>query len=878
MASSKAEWFRDPDVLIDELLIAGHGPAKKPELPGYEDVREIRRGGQGVVFSAIQRSTKRRVAIKVLLDGSFASAAGRRRFEREIDLVAALRHPNIISVYDSGATADGHLYYVMEYVDGLPLDDHLAASGQQPSNRSAIEARLQLFLKICGTVNHAHQRGVIHRDLKPGNILIDREGEPRVCDFGLAKIKADDASGPPETRVMSVTGQFMGSLPWASPEQLEGNHARVDVRTDVYSLGVILYQLLTGRFPYGVSGSIHDVFKNIMSSDPPRVSSISQGVDADLDVIVQKCLAKDMDRRYQGAGDLLRDIRRHLAGEPIEARRDSTWYVFRRTLKRHRTAAIVSAVVAITITSALIVSLWSWRGAAIARDDAQRNARERAAIGDFLQRMLTSVDPGRDGRNAKVMDVLDRASADIHQSFKNEPALEAKVRQTLGSSYAALGLFEKAEAEEKHALELAALSLGEQHRTSLELGSALTWAIANQGRLDEAETLARGQVERTTSALGPDDPLTLQSKALLGEVLNFRGMDQEAEAMLRETLAAQRRAGGDGSSDIGSTLSSLGVLLKKSGRLQEAEGMLRESLGIVAKIHGETAPLYLTVKSNLSLTLQSEGRLEESEQLQREVLEVRMRVLGETHMDTLITMSNLATLLMEQGRTADAVPILERVVDIEARVIGPNEVGRATAINNLAKAYQDIHEADKAEALFQQAIDIRRKGLGPDHPYTLTSLANLAALYDQMQRYSEAEPLYRETLASRRRTLGDDDFNTAISENNLATLLLRTGKAGEAEALAAEAVRVAHAKLPTDHYAIGLFQGNHGRCLIALGRYEEAEAELEKSATLLGKAFGDEDPRTAKNIGSLIESLEKNGKSEKADAWRRRLPTTQPGL
>jgi WD40 repeat protein len=302
-----------------------------PRIEGYSLEKELHRGGQGVVYEALQESTRRRVAVKVILGGPFASESSRRRFEREIELAAALNHPNIVTIHDSGI-ANGNYYLVMDLIDGQPLDEYRA--GESPT----IDSSLSLFKRICSAVNFAHQRGVIHRDLKPSNILVDQFGEPHVLDFGLAK-QTDDA----DLTLLSIDGQLLGSPPYMAPEQAEGKLNEVDIRTDVYALSLILFELLTGRTPYRVAGPISEVLHNILQAAPERPSSFHEGVNDELDTIILKGLSKEKERRYQTAAEIGEDVERYLGGEPIQAKRDSTMYVFKKNLLRHKAAVLVGA-------------------------------------------------------------------------------------------------------------------------------------------------------------------------------------------------------------------------------------------------------------------------------------------------------------------------------------------------------------------------------------------------------------------------------------------------------------------------------------------------------------------------------------------------------
>lgn len=355
---------------------AAGGPAalaEAPPIPGYRLAREIHRGGQGIVFEAVQESTRRKVAIKVVREGPFASPAELTRFRREVEILGRLRHAHIVAIHDSGVAAGWH-YFVMDYVPGQPLDQWLAGSARP------LREVLALFAAICEAVGAAHLHGIIHRDLKPGNIRVDEANEPHVLDFGLAKTVTDggELNGGP---TLTMTGQFMGSLPWASPEQARGDTRLLDTRTDVYALGVILFQMLTGRLPYDLTGALPDVLDRIAHGPCRRPSAVRRGIDAELETIVLKCLDKEPARRYETAGELGRDVRRYLAGEAIEAKRDSFTYVLRKQLRRYRVpiAVVTGYLVLITVAFAAVLGLWL-RTAAQATALRRQDYRNRIAL------------------------------------------------------------------------------------------------------------------------------------------------------------------------------------------------------------------------------------------------------------------------------------------------------------------------------------------------------------------------------------------------------------------------------------------------------------------------------------------------------------------
>ena len=420
--------YKDTVTADAEGLTASDPLPQDDEIPGYKIVREIHRGGQGIVYQAIQASTRRKVAVKVLLEGPFAGPNAKRRFEREISVVGSLRHPNIVPIFDSGVTRGGY-YFAMEYVRGAPLAQFVRDS------KLTVNDTLKLFHKVCLAVDHAHQKGIIHRDLKPSNILVDSNGEPRVLDFGLARVGAQEVDDP-EAQPLSLTGQVMGTLAYMSPEQAAGRPDQVDMRGDVYTLGVILYQLLTDAYPYDVKSQMAEVLKNILEAEPVRPRAKRAEIDDEVETIALKCLSKDKQRRYDTAGALGRDIGRYLAGDAIEAKRDSAIYVLRKALRRYKMVATVGAAFVSLVLVALVVSLGFWRmavverdratgaesGARVAQETAERRARELEEaykkLNDsysqlYFEQIQVAVNAYEQGDMVRLRDRLDACPAEL---------------------------------------------------------------------------------------------------------------------------------------------------------------------------------------------------------------------------------------------------------------------------------------------------------------------------------------------------------------------------------------------------------------------------------------------------------------------------------
>ncbi|MEM7163827.1 MAG: serine/threonine-protein kinase [Planctomycetota bacterium] len=601
------DWFHG-DELLGELRKAPRSDAA-PRVPGYTHLEEIGRGGQGVVFEALQQSTQRTVAIKVLHEDVTRVVERKTRFEREIELVSTLEHPCIVRVYDSGVTEDGQLYYVMERLVGVPLDQHI--SDTQPTQAWIV----QLLIRIADAVGFAHQRGVMHRDLKPANIIVSSDGAPHILDFGAAKraLPVEDGEGfatltPRED--VTVAGDFLGTLAFASPEQVSGDPARVDIRTDVYALGLILYHCLAGRLPYDVSGAVATVVQSIVDARPQPLKAHSE-----LQLIVSKALDKDPERRYSSAHTFARDLERFLRGDPIEARGDSTWYVLRKTVQKHKVPFGLAALLTVSAVFFAVSMFIAYRNVA-------REQSKTSDIKIFWEDTLGSVAPARPGAAITFADVLNEAVAWIEITTEGEPEIEASLRTTVGNGYRNLGRFDEAEEQLQRGLALRRELFGPNHADSIASFNAIALLRQSQQRYDEAAAMFTAALDARIALLGSEHPAVAQSYQNLGRVAFQQQRLDEAEALYLKVL--QRR-------------------IALYGAKHQGVAMVQFDLAEVARVR---------------------GRLEESLSLHSTALATRRERLSPPHPDLARSLRALGEILTLLGRTAEAQAALAEADDI----------------------------------------------------------------------------------------------------------------------------------------------------------------------------------------------------------------------
>lgn len=817
----ESTWFQDEALLLD--LARRHRPGV-PAIPGYDELFELRRGGQGVVYAAVQRSTKRKVAIKVLLAGALATESQRRRFEREVEVAASLRHPHIIRVFDSGVTPEGYAYLVMEYVEGENLSEWLESRGR------SLRPTIELFRKITDAVNAAHLRGVIHRDLKPSNVRIDATGEPRILDFGLAKLIGPAAGGVSESREFSQAGQFLGSLPWASPEQVEGDPNAIDVRSDVYALGVMLYQATTGRMPYDVSGTVSSLIENIRHAPPAPVSD--QDIDEDLRTVIARCLAKEPTRRYQSAASLHSDLSAWLSGEPIAARRDSGWYTLRRTAARYRQATWAGAAALIVVSVLLAVAVRARGEAERGRAAAARAAARTEATVKLLTDLLGAASPNGSsgGREAKVVDVLARAAEQIDTSYAADPETQAQMHGVLGTTFTKLDMLEPAR----------------RHLTrAVELYSA-------------------------APEVGRDDLRVLQARGDLATLEVSSGNNEKGAELLAALDSDYARAGFERHTGVLNTRASLGVALRRMGKSEEALAVYDRAMAAIPTGE-ELGPDALSMRASRAVALEDLSRNEEAEREYRAVLGLIERTRGPDHADAIVVRLNLAHLLIHLGRPAEGREVLKTATAAAEKSCGPHHLTTLYSMGNLAKCEEDLGNTEVAIALYRDILT-RYEARGTDKDNALVPASNLAGLLFNSGRQDEGIAIATSVLNTTLATKGESSLDACIRMNNLGVFLQKSGRLDEAGSYFERAVRNSapegEAKR-VPHWNHLLFRVTYGNWMVAKDRHDEGEAMLLAAYEGLKAAFDAKNPYTrsaAKGLAKLYRKLDNAAEAQRWEA------------
>ena len=781
-----------------ETQFATHTIGSDEATPGtvvdsYHLLQLIGQGGMGEVWLADQkRPVRRRVAIKLIKAGMDTREVV-ARFESERQALALMNHPAIAKVFDAGSTPQGRPYFVMEYVTGMPITAYC------DKYKLTTRQRLELFILVCEAVQHAHQKAIIHRDLKPSNILVgevDGKATPKIIDFGVAKATAQRLTA--ET-MFTRAGAIVGTPGYMSPEQADSAGVDVDTRTDVYSLGVVLYELLVGTPPLDFRKLAFDeILRRLREEDALRPSTklgtlaeasrlvaqnrgadpptLARQLRGDLDAIALKALEKDRSRRYATPLGLAADIGRYLRDEPVSARPPSRTYQLRKLARRNRTLVISAAVILLTLIAATAVStreairaIRAERSAAASLKQSQQEAAKAQAVNSFLQEMLQSADPRSatkadpaKGRDVTVAHVLDEAVRRLDTgSLHAQPLVEAAARESLGSTFSGLGRYPDAERQYRAALALVRSQPGHDADlagSEMDLAEQLTF----EDKLPEAETLQRDALRLRTHLFGPDNPAVSVSLTDLAITLRREGKLQEAEKLYRKGLAIdlENHLADESAADE----HNLGVLLRIEKRSAEAEAMLRRALASRVQVSGAEHPSASQTMNQLSYALHDEGKLVEAEQYARASLALSRRLLGDEHPDIAVGLNHLALLLRDQGKLDEAESIFRQALAVAQRTLGADHTDTARIETNLGDLLAKRGKVQESERLLRESLRARQKILPGNHPDIFDSEARLGGVLAQEGHFQQAEPL----LLSAWHAL--DSTSTSLSPGKLLTL------------------------------------------------------------------------------------------------------------
>ncbi|HXJ55103.1 MAG TPA: serine/threonine-protein kinase [Verrucomicrobiae bacterium] len=875
-------------------------PIEKPgdQIGRYKLLEQIGEGGFGVVYVAEQcEPVKRRVALKIVKLGmDTRQVVG--RFEAERQALALMEHPNIAKVFDGGATETGRPYFVMELVRGIRITDYC------DQNHLPTIQRLELFVQICRAIQHAHQKGIIHRDIKPSNILVtlhDGVPVPKVIDFGIAKATQQELTAK---TIYTQLHQFIGTPAYMSPEQAEMSGLDIDTRSDIYSLGVLLYELLTGQTPFEgkklVGAGLDEIRRIIREQEPSRPSTristmtaeeqttiakrrqvelprlVSQ-IRGDLDWIVMKCLEKDRGRRYETANGIATEIERFLKNEPVIARPPSRAYRFQKVVRRNRATFAAAAAFALLLMVGILAStseavratraereqsrlrqeaVTSRNNEARLRTEAQADeqkakteALKSKQVAQFLKDMLKGVGPsvalGRD--TTLLREILNQTAERVATELKGQPAAEAELCYTIGKTYFDIAEYAKAEAIHRHALELRQTAFGRTNIFVADSLSSLADTLAARDYNTNAETMQREALAMRRSLLGPEHPDVATSLNALANVLWHHGKLDDAESLLRQALALRQKIYTNDHPSVAQSMSDLGFVLWMKGHDQELPAVLKES-----------------------------------EKLLRGALDMRTRLFGGLHPSVAETAFNLASILAAEGQFAEAEALFTQVLSNRKKLLGdqhPHLINTLHALTGLLGAQGRLSEA---ETMCAQELAIRRKRDGSHNRGVADALEKLGMLLNRQGRAAEAEPPLRQSLEIRRRLYGATNDLPTRAANGLASALIAQGKAGEAEALLREELPTMEEKFP-DGWVLFWTRNLLGCSLMLQKRYSEAEPLLT-SGYLGMKQRGDAiihrldwtydiDLDTARSWVSKF--YEETGWADKAAEWKRKLAEEQ---
>jgi serine/threonine protein kinase/tetratricopeptide (TPR) repeat protein len=886
LAADLVEFFADQDRLQHlaaplravSRAAAGEEDLVSRTLGDFRILREVGRGGMGVVYEAEQLSLRRRVALKVLPYAGMLDPRQLLRFQNEAQAAACLHHTNIVPVHFVGCERGVH-FYAMQLIDGQTLAALIrqlrqpdaarepappASEGttayQPPPGDLATPTELvaaqvtlstggpgrgrEYFRKVAGlgvqaaeALDHAHQAGIVHRDIKPANLMLDVRGNLWVTDFGLAQLQQGEAN-------LTLTGELVGTLRYMSPEQALAKRVVIDHRSDIYSLGATLYELLTLR-PAFDGKDRQQLLRQIAFEEPPRLRRLDRSIPAELETIVLKAMEKNPADRYTTALELADDLRRWLSDQPIQARRPSLPQRARKWLRRH--PAVVRSVMLMVLLAAGASATGAWLlwqekeqtrrekdRADQARDSAEKRLAQIEKGNDILGSVFRELNPNAEEQGEPELRVqlgerLEQAARLLEGEAVGDPLIVARLQDVLGRSLHALGQYDKAFPLLEKARQTREAELGPDHPDTLLSKNNLAVLFLDSGKYKLAEALFQEVLHAQMARLGADHPDTLNSKSNLASLYQFQGKFERAEALYKEALQARTARLGADHSDTLASKANLASLYQFQGKYERAEALYKEVLQARTAKLGPNHPHTLQSKNNLAALFSDQGKYDRAEALHMEVLQARTARLGPNHPHTLNSKNNLALVYYHQGKEERAEALFREVVQAWTAKRGADHPKSLLSKYNLARVYQVQNKYDQAEMLFQEVLQAQTASQEANHPDTLNSKHSLAVLYQARGKYDRAEALLREVLEARTARLGADHPDTLNNKNSLAVLYWRTHRLNQSVPLFEEVVRGRKAKLGADHPNTLQSIFNLAVNYRDAGRLDEAVALLDES-------------------------------------------------
>jgi serine/threonine protein kinase/tetratricopeptide (TPR) repeat protein len=865
--------------------------ASTSEGQRFRVLRPHAKGGLGAVFVALDSELHREVALKQILETHADDPTSRQRFLIEAEITGGLEHPGIVPVYGLGAYGDGRPYYTMRFIRGDSLKDaieqfHLSSAhpgllparegGRRPGEGASRDLQLRRllrrFLDVCNAIEYAHSRGVLHRDIKPGNVIVGRHGETLVVDWGLAKAQGraeveslderplvpSSASGTAET----LPGSALGTPAYMSPEQARGDLDRLCPQSDVYSLGATLYCLLTGKPPF-VNDDLGAVLQAVQRGDFPSPRQLDPVLDRALEAICLKAMALKPGDRYPSPKALADDVERWMADEPVTAWREPVSRQARRWARRNRTAvtaaamALIAGVVGLSAVAAVEAranaqlrqanratshALEATRKAQTetqtALGQSEESRKQAEAVSRFLVQAFRSPDPARDGRQVKVAEVIDQAGERLDKDVAVSHPTKGALLDALGRTYQGLGIFDKAEALHAKASALNEAALGPTHPQTLASRNNLANAYSSCGKTSEAIALHDSTLKALETTLGPDHPDTLQCRNDLAVDFWFAGQTDKAISLHRETLELRESKLGPDHPDTLQSRQNLAIALS-TGRMSEAITMFQEVLRIQEKKLGPDHPFTMESRNDLAGAYRDAGRIPEATALDKETLRLRTANLGPDHPDTLTSRANLALDYHDAGRLSEAIVLGDETLRMRGLKLGPDHPDTLISRINLAEAYRDAGRPE-AIPLNETTLERLRATLGPDHSHTLTCASNLAASYFQAGRLSESIAQFQSTIENCESKLGSEHSITLWNRGFLANAYEALNRWSEAEALIRDVLAVHRRTEKPDSPLMANDLAQLGRNLLEQSRWAAAEPLLRECLAICEKSQADD--------------------------------------